>query len=91
MQYLQPFFDLLGQIVEKFGTKFAIALTGLLFLGYPEYVAVTEAGANPIPIELRFARIGGIVIIAIGYFFARRKQESEQLAAKITAPTEVKQ
>jgi hypothetical protein len=91
MTWIQPIIDLIGQVVNKFGTKFAIALAGIGALGYYLYETKPEG-----PLEVRIALIAGIVVICVGYFISRRKQESEVMQTqleieKIKTPMEVKQ
>lgn len=83
MQFVQPFIDLLSQIVEKFGTKFAIAALGVGFLGYLELNTPPDTN-----LTLRIVRICGIVILGVAYFVARRKQESEVIQTKATLTKE---
>lgn len=89
MTWLQPIIDLIGQVVNKFGTKFAIAICGIGALGYYLYEKTDTA-----PTEVKIALIGGIVTVCVGYFISRRKQESEALQVQkeiqLANPTEVK-
>ena len=89
MNWIQPIIDLIGQVVNKFGTKFAIALAGIGALGYYLYEVPPET-----PLELRLALVAGIVVVCVGYFVSRRKQESEVMQTqleieKIKTPMEV--
>lgn len=66
-KFIQPLFDFLFKLADKYGTKFLVALGGIggsVYLGYADKVDGLYS-------------LVGCVVVAIGYFFARRAQEKD--------------
>ena len=76
MEQWKPIWVIIQSAIEKFGTKFVLALGVEGWLGYLIYDGKI---GNPL-----FGVIG-MVITALGYFAARRAQETEQITAATTA------
>jgi protein-S-isoprenylcysteine O-methyltransferase Ste14 len=69
---IQPLIELVGQLADKYGTKFLVALGaigGLVWLTHSDKLAGEWAAV-------------GIVLIACLYMVFRRKQEEQQLEVK---------
>ena len=68
------FIDILDKAVDKFGTKFVLAILTNLALAYAVYYGKIDGLYGCI----------GIVLVTVAYFFARRKQEKEQTTINTT-------
>jgi uncharacterized membrane protein YfcA len=69
---IQPVLDLVGQLAEKYGTKFLVALGaigGLVWMTYSDKLPGEWAA-------------GGIVLVAALYMVFRRKQEEDYMEVK---------
>ena len=68
MKNLQPVLDFLFKVVDKYGTKFVIALGGIAAVFWLSF----KGELDPL-----YACIG-IVVMVVAYMWARRAQETDQ-------------
>ncbi len=65
---LHPIAAIVMQLVEKFGTKFVLALGAEAGIGYMGYVDKVEG----------WIAVVGMAFVAAAYFYTRRQQEKAQ-------------
>ena len=67
MKDMKPAAAIVMQAIEKFGTKFVLALGAVGGIGYLTYMDKVEGWIGVL----------GMVLVAVGYFYARRQQEKD--------------
>ena len=70
---LKPGAAIVMQMIEKFGTKFVLALAAMGGIGYLAYADKVEGWIAVVVMGM----------VAIGYFYARRMQEKDQEQAEL--------